>query len=156
MSLTAGAPHRVRAGEPLVRLDPVQAGLATVLAAVSLVGLLLHMLVYSWLKRLRTQPAQILLSLVCALFFGQLIFFFGIEFTGSRTICIFLGSLCHYFLLAAFLCLGVMGLDLCRTGLSAGPGRAPSRRRFKLYSYYSWGLPFLVILVGHALDNLER
>ena len=81
----------------------------------SLVCLFLHMFLYCWLKKLRNQPSQILLSLVVALFFGQLLFFFGFNFTKSKTICIFIASVTHYSFLVAFFCMNVMGFDLCRT-----------------------------------------
>ena len=87
----------------------------------SLVCLFLHMFLYCWLKKLRNQPSQILLSLVVALFFGQLLFFFGFNFTKSKTICIFIASVTHYSFLVAFFCMNVMGFDLCRTFFKSVP-----------------------------------
>ena len=77
------------------------------------------MFLYCWLKKLRNEPSQILLSLVIALFFGQLLFFFGVNFTKSKTICIFIASLTHYSFLVAFFCINVMAFDLCRTFFSS-------------------------------------
>ena len=79
------------------------------------------MFLYCWLKKLRNQPSQILLSLVVALFFGQLLFFFGFNFTKSKTICVFIASVTHYSFLVAFFCMNVMGFDLCRTFFNSVP-----------------------------------
>ena len=127
------------------------------------------MFLYCWLKKLRNQPSQILLSLVVALFFGQLLFFFGFNFTKSKTICIFIASVTHYFFLVAFFCMNVMGFDLCRTFFNSVPMSRNHNRslislqqkpirllRFKLYSYYSWGLPLALVVLAHLLDHVER
>ena len=123
--------------ESLVAFDGAQSLLSTVLSTIrwfmsysppSLICLFLHMFLYCWLKKLRNQPSQLLLSLVCALFFGQLLFFFGFNFTRSKTICLFIASLSHYFLLTAFFSMNVMGFDMCRAFLSSLP-IGPNRNR---------------------------
>ena len=86
------------------------------------------MFLYCWLKKLRNQPSQILLSLVIALFFGQLLFFFGVNFTKSKTICIFIASVTHYSFLVAFFCINVMAFDFCRTFFSSVPISRNHRR----------------------------
>ena len=86
------------------------------------------MFLYCWLKKLRNQPSQILLSLVIALFFGQLLFFFGVNFTKSKTICIFIASVTHYSFLVAFFCINVMAFDFCRTFFSSVPISRDHRR----------------------------
>lgn len=29
------------------------------------------------------------------------------------------------------------------------------RRRFKMYSIYAWGLPLVIVVSGHVVDNLD-
>ena len=72
----------------IIYFDSVQIILSNVLTSVSLVCMLLHILVHSSLKKLRqSQPAKSLLSLVCALFVGQLLFFFGMgEYFAVRSV----------------------------------------------------------------------
>ena len=129
--------------ETLVSFDSLQGRLSTWLLSLrlgisyfevftvlffSLFCLLLHMFLYCWLKKLRNQPSQILLSLVIALFFGQLLFFFGVNFTKSKTICIFIASVTHYSFLVAFFCINVMAFDFCRTFFSSVPISRNHRR----------------------------
>ena len=126
----------------LVTFDSLQGRLSTCLLTIrlgiyslkysrfysSLFCLLLHMFLYCWLKKLRNEPSQILLSLVIALFFGQLLFFFGVNFTKSKTICIFIASVTHYSFLVAFFCINVMAFDFCRTFFSSVPVSRNQRR----------------------------
>ena len=62
----------------IIWFNDIQHCLSFVLNTISLIGLFLHILIHSSLKRLRqSQPAKNLLSLVCSLFIGQMLFFFG-------------------------------------------------------------------------------
>ena len=60
----------VSAGGKMINFDPVQALLSTVLTTISLIFLMLHIIIYSSLKKLRNQPSKNLMSLVCSLFLG--------------------------------------------------------------------------------------
>ena len=59
----------------------------------------------------------------------------------------------HYFLLVSFFCMNVISYDMCRTFVSSLP-LSKSRKRFKIYSYYSWGMPLVIIAAANILDRL--
>ena len=96
--------------------------------------------------------AKNLLSLVCSLFVGQLLFCYGFDLRVSHTICVFVAVASHYFLLVCFFCMNVISYDVARTFLAALPP-ANTRRRFKLYSYYSWGVPALIVIAANIVDR---
>ena len=59
----------------------------------------------------------------------------------------------HYFLLVSFFCMNVISYDMCRTFVSSLP-LSKSRKRSKIYSYYSWGVPLIIIAAANILDRL--
>ena len=140
--------------ERIIKFNGIQAKLSTILTTVSLIFLFLHIVIYSSLKKLRNQPSQNLLSLVCSLFVGQFLFFYGFDFQDSHTICSFVATTSHYFILVSFFCMNVMSYDICRTFLSYLPFHA-SKIRFKIYSYYAWGTPLVIVVAANLVDNLD-
>ena len=99
--------HRGQGNAVLLTLFKVMSG-------VSLATLAVHIVIFSGLKKLRTQPAQNLLALACALFVAQLLFLFGLDYSSSHSICIFIATLLHYFILVAFFWLNVLSYDIYR------------------------------------------
>ena len=71
----------------------------------------------------------------------------------SHTICVFVAVASHYFLLVSFFCMNVISYDAARTFLAAQLPPANTRRRFKLYSYYSWGVPALIVIAANIVDR---
>ena len=49
--------------------------------------------------------------------------------------------------------MNVISYDMCRTFVSSLP-LSKSRRRFKVYSYYSWGVPLIIVVAANLLDRL--
>ena len=139
--------------ENVIYFDDIQTQLSVVLTSISLICLFLHILIYSSLKKLRqSQPSKNLLSLVCSLFIGQIFFFFGFDFQYSHSICMFVSIGSHYFLLVSFFCMNVISYDMCQTFLSPLPCTR-RKRRFKVYSYYSWGIPLLIVTIATFIDR---
>ena len=50
-------------------------------------------------------------------------------------------------------CMNVISFDMCRTFVSTSPFNS-SKTRFKIYSYYSWGVPLLIVLIANVLDRI--
>ena len=123
---------------------------------ISLVFLFFHIVIYSSLKKLRqSHPSRNLLCLVCSLFVGQIFFFFGFDIQFSHTVCLFVAIGSHYFLLLSFFCMNVISFDICRTFVSFLPASS-SKRRLKLYSYYTWGLPLIIVGCANIIDRQGR
>ena len=118
-----------------------------------MIFLFCHILIYSSLKKLRqSHPARNLLCLVCSLFVGQILFFFGFDIQYSHTICLFVSIGSHYFLLVSFFSMNVISFDICRTFVSFLP-TSSSKKRLKLYSYYTWGIPLIIVLLANLIDR---
>lgn len=136
----------------IIWFNDIQHCLSFVLNTISLIGLFLHILIHSSLKRLRqSQPAKNLLSLVCSLFIGQMLFFFGFNFHYSQTICVFVAVSSHYFLLVSFFCMNVISYDMCRTFISTIPS---SHRRNRVSHGIIQNLPN--VKVDQVKDPLLR
>ena len=118
-----------------------------------MIFLFFHILIYSSLKKLRqSHPARNLLCLVCSLFVGQILFFFGFDIKYSQTICLFVSIGSHYFLLVSFFSMNVISFDICRTFVSFLPASS-SKKRLKLYFYYTWGVPLIIVLLANLIDR---
>ncbi|EFX73784.1 hypothetical protein DAPPUDRAFT_57855 [Daphnia pulex] len=127
--------------------------------AISVVCLAFHIIVHMILPKLRNLPGKNLLSLSCALFMAQLLFLTGIGLrdTVGYRLCATLGVLTHWFYLAAFFWMNVMGFDICRTFTGSlirhrGMQGRGQRCTFIFYSLYAWGFPTLVVSLGIMLD----
>ena len=119
-----------------------------------MVFLFFHIVIYSSFKKLRqSQPSRNLLCLVCSLFVGQVLFFFGFDIQFSQTICLFAAIGSHYFLLVSFFCMNVISFDICRTFVSYLP-TSSSRRRMKVYTYYTWATPLLIVASANVIDRV--
>ncbi len=133
--------------------------MSDVCLVISVVCLAFHIIIHVILPKLRNLPGKNLLSLSCALFMAQLLFLTGIglrETVGYR-ICATLGVLTHWFYLAAFFWMNVMGFDICRTFTGSltrhrGMQGRGQRSTFVFYSLYAWGFPTLIVSLGLVLD----
>ena len=105
-----------------------------------------------------------MLALTCALCPAQFFLATGLSYNTSNTICRSIATGLHYFYLVAAFWLNVLHLDLCcvcfkRSVLKKVSSSAREAKRakfrFKLYSYYAWGIPILVVSAGHLSDYLE-
>ena len=133
--------------------------LSDICLVISVVCLALHIATHIVLPKLRNLPGKNLLSLSCAIFMAQILFLIGMSFYEqiNANICKTMGILVHWFYLAAFFWMNVMGLDICRTFAGSPTSRGvktghDQRSTFLYYSLYAWGFPTLIVAVGLILD----
>ena len=139
--------------------SPAQRYMSDICLLISVVCLALHITIHIALPKLRNLPGKNLLSLSCALFMAQLLLFTGmVSYDIINTkVCQTMGLLVHWFYLAAFFWMNVMGFDICRTFAGSltrrggMPGRG-QRSTFLYYSLYAWGCPTIIVSVGLTLD----
>ena len=142
------------------RYSPFQRYLSDLCLIISVVCLALHIIIHIALPKLRNLPGKNLLSLSCALFMAQLLFLTGIGLRDAigETLCATMGMMTHWFYLAAFFWMNVMGFDICRTFAGSVtrhrgmPGSAGQRITFVYYSLYAWGFPTLIVSLGLMMD----
>lgn len=142
--------------------SPAQRYLSDLCLVISVVCLALHIAIHIALPKLRNLPGKNLLSLSCALFMAQLLFLTGMVFFEAINdkLCQTMGILVHWFYLAAFFWMNVMGFDICRTfaGSLTRRGGMPGRGQsstFLYYSLYAWGFPTFIVAFGLMLDLTE-
>ncbi|XP_065579142.1 uncharacterized protein LOC136039387 isoform X1 [Artemia franciscana] len=120
---------------------------------ISLICLAVHIMVYSFLPKLRNMPGKNLLSLSCALFMAQMLFLTGIDKNSDKGVCVVVGLSLHWFYLAAFFWMSVMSFDICRTFRSKTYRPDRNSRTFGMYSLYAWGGPTCTVALALLLDN---
>lgn len=130
--------------------------------SISVVCLAVHIVIFSTLPSMRNLPGKNLLSLSCSLFFAHLLFLLGIN--ARETIgygpCAAVGALIHWFYLAAFFWMNVMGFEIWKTFanttamISHHNSFMSGRRKstFLLYSVYAWVTPSLIVALGVVFD----
>lgn len=130
--------------------------------SISVVCLIVHIILFSTLPNTRNLPGKNLLSLSFSLFFAHLLFLLGIN--ARETIgywpCAAVGALIHWFYLAAFFWMNVMGFEIWKTFanttamISHHNSFMSGRRRstFILYSAYAWITPTLIVALGLGFD----
>ncbi|XP_064651565.1 uncharacterized protein LOC135502547 [Lineus longissimus] len=121
----------------------------------SIVCLALNFVIYAILPPLRNTPGKTLMSLVLALFLSQLTFLVGAGRTNNYITCVLAATLIHYFILASFVWMNALSLDLAlafsATNLHSTDEKA-KRRRFIAFSLYGWLAPLLVVGISLVLD----
>ena len=100
---------------PVVVFTVAQSYLFTVTTALSVIALTAHIVIYTSLKKLRTQPAQNLLALAVSLALSQFLFLTGINYSQSHSICVFIATALHLFSLVSAFWMNVMSFDICRS-----------------------------------------
>ncbi len=139
------------------------------ISTLSVIALTIHIIVYTSLKKMRTQPAQNMLALAVALALGQFLALTGLNYRQSHSICVFIATGIHFFYLVAAFWMNVMCFDICRSLFTRSLLALPTttsqevdenkgeraKRRFKAYSMYAWGLPVLIVSSGHVVDQLD-
>lgn len=133
-------------------------------AWISVICLSVHIFIYTAIKKLRTPSAQNLLALTCALCPGQFLFALGLTYQTSHSLCVLIATCLHYLYLVASFWMNVLHFDLCRVCFkrsvlkkvsSSAREATRAKFRFKLYSYYAWGFPILLVSGGHLSDYLQ-
>ncbi|XP_038060762.1 uncharacterized protein LOC119731635 [Patiria miniata] len=120
--------------------------------AVSLVALVITIITYVALKKLRSKrPQQILLHFCFALAGLYLAFLAGIEATASGVGCIIVAVLIHYFTLASVSWMAVEATNMYL--LFVRVLNANVSNFLLIASILAWGLPLVVVIIILAVDH---
>ncbi|XP_041349279.1 G-protein coupled receptor Mth2-like [Gigantopelta aegis] len=123
---------------------------------ISLIGLLVTIVTYAVIKSLQNIPGKNLLSLSSSLFIAELLMIIAPSAEGVFVLCKGIGVCMHYFFLVAFFWMNVMAADVwftfSKSFVKAG-GSGKSSKRFYFYSVYSWGVPFLILVLSLLVDT---
>ena len=128
--------------------DRVKGIMSLVSITISLFSLFCTFIVYCMFPKLRTLAGKSLMNLVVAIFFGQLIFELSALPIGYQTPCLIVAVMQHYFFLASFAWMSVLGYDLFST-FNSPVMSAWEGRNDKIYIRYvsiAWITPLLVVL----------
>ncbi|XP_071747387.1 uncharacterized protein [Lepeophtheirus salmonis] len=143
---------------PFFKRDKNIQFLHEICTSLSLISLSTHIFIHTALKKLRNLFVQNILGLSCALFIYQFIMITGLTYNDSHSICMFIATMLHYFQLVAYSWLDIICYDLYRTLLVkdlTNLKTVEGKRRFKLYSYYAWGVPGIIVSLGILLDQIQ-
>ncbi|XP_022785614.1 adhesion G protein-coupled receptor L4-like [Stylophora pistillata] len=109
--------------------------------SLSIVGILLTIILYSFLTDVREPLSQIRLSLSVSLGAGQMIFLAGINATENTAACVTAAVFMQYFLMAAFFWMLVEGVYLYLLVVKV----FNITEKMHMYHVMSWGSPIIVI-----------
>ena len=133
-----------------------ESGIITyVCVIISLIAMAILIFIYSCKAALRNLPGKIMLSLISSLFTAQLLFIIGIRRVEIHFICVGFAASMHFFLLAAFLWMNVMAVDLFITFSSDSYQPSDNNKRFIKYCIYAWLMPFLIVTPAVLMDVYE-
>ncbi|KFM76506.1 putative G-protein coupled receptor Mth-like 6, partial [Stegodyphus mimosarum] len=133
-------------------------GLITVIGlGISTVFIILHIIMFMCLKKLRNLPGYCLLSLCIALLMAYTGSFLQYGLAG-RTECSWVGMIMFYFYLASFFWMNIISYNVWRsmrmvTSKLQLTTDNPMGLRFALYSIFSWGSPLLILLIAFIVDR---
>ena len=122
--------------------------LSTVCLSISVVCLALYIIIHLSLSKLRNLPGKNLMSLCCALFGAQLLFLISAEESQVGQFCVFLAVLTHWFFLASFFWMNVLGFDICCSLCCYLLKIRRTGRIFHYYSLYAWCCPTLIVAIS--------
>ena len=133
-----------------LKFSSVQTIVSVVGQIISLVGLFIHLTVYSIIQKLRNLAGRNLMCLSAALFCGQLFFLTGSSAGGQNAACVVMAILTHYFFLASFGWMNVMAFDIWKTFANTSKPTSSGKhwRKFGLYCLFGWGGSLVVIIVA--------
>ncbi|RXG70357.1 putative G-protein coupled receptor Mth-like 4 [Armadillidium vulgare] len=127
-----------------------------VVLSISLVCLVFHMSLYFCYSRLRTWHGRNLLYLCFSLFIAQFLFLTGTTATENFEFCVFMAVCIHYFWLASFFWMNILSIDVWRTFKAKFSHSSNNRKVFLIYNLYSWGVPFIIVMVSLTLDLASK
>ena len=124
--------------------------------SVSLACLLVTFLIHIRYRELRTLPGLMLMNLIIALFFAQLLFLLNTFdlFQVEPILCQIMASAQHYFWLASFAWMACMSLDifLCLSS-SCTTVNTYTASKYLKYVLAGWLVPLLIPLITNILTN---
>ena len=128
---------------------PIKNIMSSICLSISLLSLLCTFSVYCMFPSLRTVAGNSLMSLVLALFFGQLVFELSVLPIGYEIPCLIAAVIQHYCYLVTFSWMSILAYDIYSTFTSSTMPAAGNRKTktFRRYSLFAWFVPLLVILI---------
>ena len=118
--------------------------------AVSLIGLLITILIYSFFKPLRAKiPSKMMLCLCVSQCCFIVVFLFGIERTGNGTLCGVITGFLHYLLLASFAWMLAIGVNLFQL-LVLVFRVGDEEKLFLGVSIGAWCVPLVIVIITFA------
>lgn len=140
----------------LFKFNRAQQILSDVCLYISITCLILHIVSYTLVSKLRNLPGKNLLSLSSSLLAAQLLFLFGIDCTEVQLLCSAMAVTMHFFFLAYFFWMNVMAVDVCRTFSSNTYRPSSGSKAFLRYSCYAWWTPTILVTAAIAIDNIKQ
>ncbi|XP_077528284.1 putative G-protein coupled receptor Mth-like 4 [Haemaphysalis longicornis] len=127
--------------------------LSTILLLISVVCLILHVIAYALLPKLRTGPARLVLSLAFSVLVAQGSFVAGgLLLTPGSVVCRVCSVVSHGAHLAAFFWMNVIAIDVHLTFCKGISGSSRAVRAFPAYSAYAWLAPTLLVAAASTLE----
>ncbi|XP_036362866.1 G-protein coupled receptor Mth2-like [Octopus sinensis] len=117
---------------------------------ISIPALAITIIVYLCIPDLRTLPGKLLISLLSALFVGELLFLISSQVTKFTVLCKSLAIIMHYSFLTTFFWMNVMSFDAWHTfsGFTQLRSKGKGTKRLVLYSLYAWICPLVIVTVS--------
>ena len=120
----------------------------------SLVCLIATFVIYVRYRELRSLPGLMLMNLIVALFFAQLLFLMNAWglFESDPILCLIMATAQHYFWLASFKWMGCMSLDIFRClSHTCITVNTYSNTKYSKYTLVGWGIPIPFPLAAEVL-----
>ena len=120
----------------------------------SLVCLIATFVIYVRYRELRSLPGLMLMNLIVALFFAQLLFLMNAWglFESDPILCLIMATAQHYFWLASFTWMGCMSLDIFRClSYTYTTVNTYSSTKYSKYTLAGWGIPIPFPLTANVL-----
>ena len=120
----------------------------------SLVCLIATFVIYVRYRELRSLPGLMLMNLIVALFFAQLLFLMNAWglFESDPILCLIMATAQHYFWLASFKWMGCMSLDIFRClSHTCTTVNTYSNTKYSKYTLVGWGIPIPFPLAAEVL-----
>jgi hypothetical protein len=120
----------------------------------SIVCLIIHLLVYAILPKLRNLPGKNLVSLSSSLLIAHISFVTLSYLEANRRVgCVLNAITIHYSYLASFCWMSVMAYDVYKTfGRTSRRSTSSKRYIFIKYCLYAWLLPAFIVIISAAFD----
>ena len=127
---------------------------------ISLICLLIHLLVYSFVPKLRNLPGKCLMSLSFALFLtaSSYIVSFNVQVSPDNLFCLSSALIRLYSLLAAFFWMSVMAFDVYKTFKCSNIRSSRCCNHYKKYNFlkysiYAWTLPAGIVIITVVIQK---
>lgn len=131
--------------------------LSVITLSISITCLILHLVVYSLLEKLRNCPGKVLMSLSASLLIGHIFLLLGPHFVSTFWICYFNGVATHFGYLSAFSWMSVMAYDIYGTFSVTQSQNTRKQKAFVRYSLYAWTSSLTMVIISVVIDaSLSR